>query len=124
MADSDTERRKYKRHPVSEGRLIVCSHGSNHLLTMKNISAGGLQFVYFPDTCEAPDCRSINIMQNVGDYFSVAGISCRIVYDIPCMSEDFPFNGIRTWVVGVDFSCLNKKQKDKLLRLIYAMLNF
>jgi hypothetical protein len=64
MTESGIERRKSKRHPVSKDSLFVCNHGSDNLLAVKNISKNGLQFVYFPDICEAPDCQLIDIMQH------------------------------------------------------------
>lgn len=118
MVESGIERRKSKRHPVSEGILFVCSNGSDNFLAVKNISADGLQFVYFPDMGEAPDCRLIDIMQNFGAYFCVAGICCRIVYDIPSLSEDLSFSGVRTRVAGVKFSDLTCEQIQNLDSLI------
>jgi hypothetical protein len=121
MTESGIERRKSKRHPVSEGKLFVCSHGSDNLLAVKNISSHGLQFVYFPDLCEAPDCELIDIMQHFRVYFCVAGVCCQIVYDIPSLSEQLSFSGIRTRVAGVEFADLTEKQQEKLSDLLAAL---
>lgn len=118
MVESGIERRKSKRHPVSEGILFVCSHGSENFLAVKNISSHGLQFVYFPEICDARDCQLIDIMQHSNAYFCVAGICCRIVYDIPSLSENLSFSGIHTRVAGVNFFDLTNGQKQKLDSLI------
>jgi hypothetical protein len=123
MAECGIERRKSKRHPVSEGSLFVCSQGSDNLLAVKDISSHGLQFVYFPDICEAPDCQLIDIMQHFRACFCVAGICCQIVYDIPSLSEHLSFSGIRTRVAGVEFFDLTNEQKDKLCFLIDTLEN-
>jgi hypothetical protein len=121
MAECGIERRKAKRHPVSEGSLFVCSHGSDNLLAVKNISSHGLQFVYFPDICEAPDCQLIDIMQHFRAYFCVAGVCCQIVYDIPSLSEHLSFSGIRTRVAGVEFADLTEEQQEKLSDLLAVL---
>lgn len=120
MVETVIERRKSKRHPVPEGTLFVCSHGSDNLLTVKNISDEGLQFVYFPDNCEAPECQLIDILQHRHAYFCVAGICCQIVYDIPSLSEDLSFSGVRMRIAGVEFADLTEEQQDKLSGLLAA----
>jgi hypothetical protein len=121
MTESGIERRKSKRHPVSEDSLFVCNHGSDNLLAVKNISSHGLQFVYFPDICEAPDCQLIDIMQHFRAYFCVAGVCCQIIYDIPSLSEDLSFSGIRTRIAGMEFTDLTEEQQEKLTGLLEAL---
>lgn len=121
MDESRIERRKFQRHTISEGSLFICDHGSNNLVAVKNISSDGLQFVYFPDKCNASDCGLIDIMQHSGCYFCVAGVCCRIVYDIPSLAEDLSFSGIRTRVAGVEFADLTEKQQEKLSELLAVL---
>lgn len=121
MAESGIERRKSKRHPVSEGNLFVCSHGSDNPLAVKDISSHGLQFVYFPDICAAPDYHLIDIMQHSRAYFCMAGVCCQTVYDIPSLSEHLSFSGVRTRVAGVEFADLTEEQQVKLSGLLTAL---
>lgn len=121
MTAPNIDRRKTHRYPVPEGILFVSSQGSENLLAVKNVSIDGLQFVYFPNTCETPECRQIDIMKHSDIYFCVAGVCCRIVYDIPSLSEDLSFSGIRTRVAGVKFTELTKEQQKKLSSLIDAL---
>jgi hypothetical protein len=121
MDDYVEDRRKYQRYPVSEESLVVYSHQSNNLLTVKNISAGGLQFIYFPEKCETSDCRMVNIMEISGTYFCMAGVCCRIVYDIPMLSEDLSFSGIRTRVAGMAFTELTGEQQKMLFTLLSSL---
>ncbi len=118
MANCGTERRKTLRYPVSDGSLFVCSHGSDNLLAVKNISTNGLQFVYFPDTCDTPECQLADIIEHSDVYFCVAGVCCRIIYDIPSLSEDLSFSGIRTRIAGVEFSQVTNDQHQKLSSIL------
>jgi hypothetical protein len=60
-------------------------------------------------------------MQHFRACFCVAGVCCQIVYDIPSLSEDLSFSGIRTRVAGVEFADLTEEQQEKLSDLLAAL---
>jgi len=121
MVGNGVERRKSKRHPVAKGKLFFNSHGSKHMVAVTNISEDGLNFVYFSDCCNTPECNQIDIMKPTGNYFCVADVCCRIVYDIPTLSEGLSFSGLPTRTAGVVFSELTEAQQVKISSLIQSL---
>jgi hypothetical protein len=115
----NVERRKFDRHPVSKNLFFVFNHDSTEMAEIKDISEGGLKFEYLPVEPQKAQWKLIDIFSKTSQRVYILGIPCKLIYNIITLSEDRTFNGSPARIGGLEFSRLEKNQKEK----IYILLN-
>jgi hypothetical protein len=114
----EAERRHYVRRAPTAHPLFVFFRQASRLATVRDISQDGLKAQYTPPAAGSPDWTRIDIfVKNVRRpvFFSVP---CRVVYDLPQLSENESFTGGPSRVIGLHFQDLSDKQRLRLNSLL------
>ena len=91
---------------------------SNCVGVLRNISMGGMKFEYMSETAATDQWKMVDIMANSQVHAVVAGVPCRIAYDIKDMASNRTFTGLCVRICGVSFSALTAAQTAKLQTLL------
>ena len=114
MMNSNNERRKFTRVSVPVEEFFVYCHKTHRITVVKDISMGGLKIECNPTAESRPDAMTIDVYALPQGRFHVAGIPCRVVYDIANLAENGTFSGSNSRISGVQFEKLTDEQKNKL----------
>ena len=112
------EKRHFRRHSVRDDDFEIFGYKSSIIGKLINISKGGLACQYTPIGSEKAEFKKIDIMAKRPSRFFLAGIACRVVYDIGTLAEDQTFTGGESRLCGLKFIRLTRDQDRKLDLLI------
>ena len=112
----EADKRRNDRFLVGDEVIVALRNKSSRVGRVKDVSMEGLSFehIYDEDMEREPSKRDISLWVN---NFSVLGIPCRVVYDIP-ISEPPEYDLVtihfKTRRCGVQFETLVEDQKAQL----------
>jgi hypothetical protein len=86
-----------------------------------NIGAGGLSFQMLQPLAEPVNCKAVDILCVRPDRLYLPGFACRVVYDLDVLAEDMGFTGAETRHCGLQFTCMNSGQIQKLMNFLDRM---
>lgn len=124
MNESIDERRKFKRVSPPPEEFFVYCHETKRMSVVMNISIGGFKIECYISAQSIPDSITVNFYAPAVDrfhQFRIAGIPCRVVYDIANLSEGGTFSGTQSRICGFKFRKLTAAQKDNLKYLLGSM---
>lgn len=111
-SEKDIERRFYERFQVQQGVYALVRNGSSKLGQIKNISKGGLAFMYINDEQQMHEPSQVDIFLS-GYGFILKGIACKKISDIHI--ENFvPFSTFEMRQLGIQFIDVNLDQSAQL----------
>jgi PilZ domain len=106
------ERRSHERYKVQQGVYALLKNGSSKLGQIKNISIGGLAFMYISHEEQIGEPAEVDIFISGNGYF-LKGISCKKISDIHV--ENFvPFSTFEMRQLGVQFGEMSHGQTAQL----------
>ena len=112
------ERRHYPRYTVLEFECTVFCQGVQRPNRLIDIAMGGLSFQLLSRMEDPADFIAVDILCIRPDRLYLAGIECRIIYDIHALSENQSFSGAETRNCGVRFANLSANQKQGLMKFL------
>ena len=86
-----------------------------------DISLGGLKIECYPSTERGPDAITVDIYTLPQGRFHMAGLPCRVMYDIANLAEGSAFSGSNSRIAGLRYKKLTDEQKDKLEHVLNFM---
>jgi hypothetical protein len=107
-----TERRSHERFQVQQGVYALLKDGSSKLGQIKNISKGGLAFMYINDGEQLKEPTEVDIFLS-GHGFILKGISCKKISDIH-VDNYVPFSTFEMRQLGVQFLEVSQNQSTRL----------
>ena len=107
-----TERRFHERFQVQQGLYALLKNGSSKLGQIKNISKGGLAFMYINDGEQLHEPTEVDIFLS-GYGFILKGIPCKKISDIH-VDNFVPFSTFEMRQLGVQFSDVSLNQSTGL----------
>lgn len=115
------ERRQFPRYSIQEFECTVFCEGMQNPHRLINIGAGGLCFQVRGHPAEPLNCETVDILCIRPDRLYLPGVICRLVYDIDALSESMGFRGAETRRCGLQFTCINSGQNQKLMNFLRSM---
>jgi PilZ domain len=114
LIDSENaiERRFHERFQVQQGVYALLKDGSSKLGQIKNISKGGLAFMYINDGEPLQEPKEVDIFLS-GHGFILKGIPCKKISDIH-VANYVPFSTFEMRQLGVQFSDVSLNQSTGL----------
>ena len=110
------ERRSDERFPVKQGAYALMKTGASKLGQIKNISKGGLSFMYINGGEQMEESLLLDIFIS-GHGFFLKDISCSKISDIHVENKS-PFSDFKMRHLGVQFSEMNQDQRRRLENFI------
>jgi hypothetical protein len=110
------ERRFNERFQAQQGVYALLKNGSSKLGQIKNISKGGLAFMYINDGEQIHEATEVDIFLS-GYGFILKGIPCKKISDIH-VDNFVPFSTFEMRQLGVQFGEVSLNQLAHLDRLI------
>jgi c-di-GMP-binding flagellar brake protein YcgR len=117
-ASVKTERRKHPRRLIPGKKMIVLDRCSEKVATLRDLSAGGMQLGYSPESAICHQWTFIDIFTEEGGRILIADLSCKTVYDIASLAENDRYRGTDVRTCGVRFERLTADQKVRLNQLL------
>ena len=114
MMNSSVERRQYKRESILPEELFIYCRKTNRMSVVMDISMGGFKIECFPSLGAKPHSMTVDIYALPEGRFHLAGIPCRVVYDIANLAQDGTFSGSNSRISGLQYEKLTAEQKEKL----------
>ena len=114
MMKSKVERRKFARVSVPPDEFFAYCRETKRMTTVMDIGMGGLKIECYPSAESRPDAMTIDIYTLPQERFYMAGLNCRVVYDITNLAQDSTFSGSNSRIAGIQYEKLTDEQKDKL----------
>jgi hypothetical protein len=106
------ERRSHERFQVQQGVYALLKNGSSKLGQIKNISKGGLAFMYINHEEQIGEPVEVDIFISGNGYF-LKGIPCKKISDIHV--ENFvPFSTFEMRQLGIQFGAMSHGQAAQL----------
>jgi hypothetical protein len=121
MMNSSDERRKHMRFSVPPHELFVYCRATQRMMMVMDISMGGFKIECYPSAEIKPDSMNVDIYSLPQERFQMAGIPCRVVYNIANLAEDGTFSGSNSRISGFEFQKLTAEQRDKLQHFLDFM---
>ncbi|MBW1694641.1 MAG: PilZ domain-containing protein [Deltaproteobacteria bacterium] len=106
------ERRLHERFPVKQGVYALLKNGASKLGQIKNISKGGLAFMYINGGEQMHGSLLLDIFLS-SHGFHLKDIPCNKISDIHVENKS-PFSDFKMRHLGVQFSELNNDQSNRL----------
>jgi len=116
-----TERRFHERFQVQQGVYVLLKNGSSKLGQIKNISKGGLAFMYINDGEQIDEPTEVDIFLS-GYGFIFKGIPCKNISDVH-VDNFVPFSTFEMRQLGVQFGGVNLNQLAHLDTFIEKYTN-
>lgn len=110
------ERRFHERLQVQQGVYALLKNGSSKLGQIKNISKGGLSFMYINDGEQIHEPNEVDIFLS-GYGFILKGIPCKKISDIH-VDNFVPFSTFEMRQLGIQFGEVGLHQLAQLDALI------
>ena len=121
MIHSKIERREFTRISVPPDEFFIYCHETRRMTVVMDISMGGLKIECYPSAGSRPDAMMIDIYALPQGRFHMAGIPCRVVYDIANLKEDSTFSGSQSRISGLKYEKFTDEQRDKLEHVLNFM---
>ncbi len=121
MIHSKVERRKFRRVSVPPDEFFIYCQETHKMTVVMDISMGGLKIECYPSAESRPDAMTIDIYALPQGRFHMAGIPCRVVYDIANLKEDSTFSGSQSRISGLQYEKFTDEQRDKLAYFLNFM---
>jgi hypothetical protein len=102
------ERRFHERYQVQQGVYALLKNGSSKLGQIKNISKGGLAFMYINDGEQINEPTEVDIFLS-GYGFILKGIPCKKISDIH-VDNFVPFSTFEMRQLGIQFGEISLQQ--------------
>jgi hypothetical protein len=118
MSKDEIERRQFTRYPVPDNEFFVYSHDSNTMVTIRDISQGGLKIEYFQAASDPSNWKLIDLFVDDRRRFHLSGIPCNTVYDISMLAENHTFSGSPSRLAGLKYEILSERQKTRVQALL------
>lgn len=112
-----TERRKSPRYKAMPDMLYVYSPNTDMLWEIIDIGEEGLAFEYQPIP-EEKEMASIEIAKISEGRYHLTEMPCKVVYDIPTISQDRGFRGSEYRRRGLNYCRLTQEQNMTLSMLL------
>ncbi|MEJ2656017.1 MAG: PilZ domain-containing protein [Desulfobacterales bacterium] len=106
------ERRFHERFQVQQGVYALLKNGSSKLGQIKNISKGGLAFMYINHEEQIGEPVEVDIFLSGYGYF-LKGIPCKKISDIH-VDNFIPFSTFEMRQLGVQFGEMSQEQAAHL----------
>ncbi len=106
------ERRIHNRFQVQQGVYALLKNGSSKLGQIKNVSKGGLAFMYINHGEQLHEPVEVDIFLS-GYGFFLKGIPCKKISDIH-VENYVPFSTFEMRQLGVQFGVMSGNQMDHL----------
>ena len=110
------ERRFHERFQVQQGVYALLKNGSSKLGQIKNISKGGLAFMYIKDEEQINQPTEVDIFLS-GYGFVLKGIPCKKISDIH-VDNFVPFSTFEMRQLGIQFGEVSLQQLAHLNKFI------
>ncbi len=110
------ERRKHKRFKAKKGFLAVSIPDSKKLGQIKDISKGGLSFLYLGDVVQAKDSVEVEILSKADDFY-LRKLPVRTVLDVE-IKNPVSLSLLPMRQLSMKFGKLNHYQKELLNHLL------
>ena len=111
-SEKNIERRFHERFQVQQGVYALLKNGSSKLGQIKNISKGGLAFMYINDGEQIHRPTEVDIFLS-GYGFILKDIPCKKISDIH-VDNFVPFSTFEMRQLGVQFGEISMLQLDNL----------
>jgi hypothetical protein len=121
MMKSKVERRKFARFSVPPDEFFAYCHETKKMTMVMDIGMGGLKIECYLSAESRPDAMTIDIYTLPQERFHMAGLPCRVVYDIANLAQDSTFSGSNSRIAGIQYEKLTDEQKDKLEHVLNFM---
>ena len=122
MMNSKVERREFARVSVPPDEFFAYCHETKRMMVVMDISMGGLKIEYYPSAeSSRPDAMTIDIYALPQGRFHMAGIPCRVAYDIANLAQDRTFSGSQSRISGLQYEKFRDQQRDKMADLLNLM---
>jgi hypothetical protein len=121
MMNFDVERRQFTRAEVPPHEFFVYCHATKRMTMVMNISMGGFKIECSPSLGAKPDSMTVDIYALPEGRFNLAGVPCRVVYDIANLAQDGTFSGSNSRISGLQYEKLTDAQKEKLAHFLNFM---
>ena len=121
MIHSKIERRKFRRVSVPPDEFFIYCHETRRMTVVMDISMGGLKIECYPSAESRPDAMMIDIYALPQGRFHMAGIPCRVVYDIANLKEGRTFSGSQSRISGLKYEKFTDEQRDTLEHVLNFM---
>lgn len=109
------------RATVPPHEYFVCCNDTNRISMVMDISLGGLKIECFPSAESKPQATMIDIYSLPQERLYLAGVPCRIVYDVADLEQNDTFSGSNKRIAGMQYQKLTDAQKDKLEHFLNFM---
>jgi len=106
------ERRSNERFPVKQGAYALIKNGASKLGQIKNVSKGGLAFMYINGGEQMQGSLLLDIFLS-GHGFYLKDILCNKISDIHVENKS-PFSDFKMRHLGLQFSELSQDQSNRL----------
>ncbi len=106
------ERRSHERFPAKQGAYALIKNGASKLGQIKNISKGGLAFMYINGGQKMQGSLLLDIFLS-GHGFYLKDILCNKILDIHVENKS-PFSDFKMRHLGLQFSELSQDQSNRL----------
>jgi len=106
------ERRSYERFPVKQGAYALIKNGASKLGQIKNVSKGGLAFMYINGGEQMQGSLLLDIFLS-GHGFYLKDILCNKISDIYVENKS-PFSDFKMRHLGLQFFELSQDQSNRL----------
>lgn len=106
------ERRLYKRFQVKEGVYALLKNDTSKLGQIKNISKGGLAFLYINNEAELHGSLEVNIFLS-GHGFYFKNIPCKAISDL-YIENKVPFSTFKLRQLGIQFKEISSNLSTQL----------
>jgi hypothetical protein len=114
----EDERRRSARFVFKRNEIQILSDDPIFFGKLRNLSKGGLSFLYTPIPGKLMATKSINILPKGKDKFNLYHLGCRTIYDILFPEEHQSLKGYKRRQCGIEFFWLKEEQNFKLRLLL------
>ena len=109
------ERRRHTRYQLGDSAIAVFGNSPGHI---RDISLGGLSFIYLDTDRPGPESDSVDILDGQQSFF-LEKIPCRTVVERLMVNES-PYNLIKMVRRSLEFNGISDLQKSQLMSYINA----
>jgi hypothetical protein len=110
----EAERRHFVRKIISIHPVLACCRQSSRCGTVKDISLDGLKVVYHLPPSGPPDWRLLDFFAHGDRKPLFMSVPCRVIYNLPQLSEGETFTGTVSRMVGLQFQNLTVDQHIRI----------
>ena len=121
MTESNIERRKFARYTLPAHEFFAYCRETKRMMPIMDISLGGLKIECYPPAEGRLDAVTIDIYTLPQERFHMAGLNCRVIYDIASLAQGSTFSGSYSRIAGLRYQALTDEQKERLEHVLAFM---